>query len=333
MRPTIIPLRTYAPPVATGSIETWKSVLIGQDHAIDTIAPYLDIFSAGLNPEGRPVGVFLLLGPTGTGKTHTVETLATVIHGSPRHVLTIHCGEYQNDHETAKLIGAPPGYLGHRETTPAISQQKLNAVTSDKSALSIVLFDEVEKAAPSLHRLLLGALDKAELKLGDNSTVNFERSLIFMTSNLGARDMQSLVEQKFAMTREEYDPSKGGRRACLEAAKKKFAPEFMNRIDETIHYNYLDAESVRCITGIQLDKLQNLLTDRLGARAPRLQVSCSAHAELCRLGFNRQYGARELKRVLFRDVIAKLARLVNSGQAAKSVTVDFNGEFVLAVAA
>jgi ATP-dependent Clp protease ATP-binding subunit ClpA len=142
---------------------------------------------AGLAPEGRPVGVFLLLGPSGTGKTKTVEALAEVLHGSERNVLRVDCGEFQMEHEVAKLIGAPPGYLGHRETHPMLTQQKLNAVTSDRSNLSLVLFDEVEKAAATLTRLLLGVLDKAALRLGDNTTVNFERSLIFLTSNLGAR--------------------------------------------------------------------------------------------------------------------------------------------------
>src|SRR6185436_9549937 len=148
-------------------------------------------------PEGRPVGVFLLLGPTGTGKTRTVEALAEALHGSERNVLRIDCGEYQLEHEVAKLVGAPPGYLGHRETQPAVSQQKLSAVTSEASNLSLVLFDEIEKAAPSMTRLLLGVLDKAMLRLGDNTSVNFERSLIFMTSNLGAESMRNLTIPNF----------------------------------------------------------------------------------------------------------------------------------------
>ena len=133
--------------------------------------------------------MFLLLGPTGTGKTKTVEALAEVLHGSEKNVLKVDCGEFQMEHEVAKLIGAPPGYLGHRETQPMLTQQKLNAVTSEKCSLSLVLFDEIEKAAPSMTRLLLGVLDKGVLRLGDNSTVNFEKSLVFLTSNLGAREM------------------------------------------------------------------------------------------------------------------------------------------------
>jgi len=163
--------------------------VIGQPAAMKYIVPYVEMFQAGLSPEGRPAGVFLLLGPTGTGKTKTVEALAEVMHGSEKNVLKVDCGEYQMEHEVAKLIGAPPGYLGHRETQPMLTQQKLNAVTSEKSNLAIVLFDEIEKAAPSMVRLLLGVLDRANLRLGDNTSVNFENSLIFLTSNLGAREM------------------------------------------------------------------------------------------------------------------------------------------------
>src|SRR5207342_3004270 len=143
------------------------------------------------------VGVFLLLGPTGTGNTKTVEALAEVIHGSEKNLLKVDCGEFQMEHEVAKLIGAPPGYLGHRETQPVLTQQKLNSVTSEKSALSIVLFDEIEKAAPSMTRLLLGVLDKATLRLGDNTAVNFEKSLVFLTSNLGAREMLKEINPDF----------------------------------------------------------------------------------------------------------------------------------------
>src|SRR3954469_13193596 len=171
--------------------------VVGQPAVSDIIIPYIQMFQAGLAPEGRPVGVFLLLGPTGTGKTKTVEALAEVIHGSEKNLLKVDCGEFQMEHEVAKLIGAPPGYLGHRETQPVLTQQKLNSVTSEKSALSIVLFDEIEKAAPSMTRLLLGVLDKATPRLGDNTAVSFEKSLVFLTSNLGAREMLKEINPDF----------------------------------------------------------------------------------------------------------------------------------------
>src|SRR6202045_4634562 len=171
--------------------------LVGQPAAIAAIVPYVLMYRALLSPEGRPAGVFLLLGPTGTGKTKTVEALADVLHGNPKKLLKVDCGEFQMDHEVAKLIGAPPGYLGHRETQPLLTQNKLNGVVSQFSDLSIVLFDEIEKAAQSLTRLLLGVLDKGVLRLGDNSTVNFEKTIIFLTSNLGAEKMRKQLHPDF----------------------------------------------------------------------------------------------------------------------------------------
>src|SRR6201986_3954952 len=187
-----------------------SSKVVGQPNVINVIVPYIEMFQAGLAPENRPVGVFPLLGPTGTGKTRTVEALAEALHGSSRNVLKIDCGEFQMEHEVAKLIGAPPGYLGHRETQPMLSQQKLTSVTSDSCGLSLVLFDEIEKAAPSMTRLLLGVLDRGVLRLGDNSTVNFEKSLVFLTSNLGAREMMKEINPEFG-----FQSVKGTNRAEL----------------------------------------------------------------------------------------------------------------------
>src|ERR1700683_915702 len=182
---------------ASSLAQAWAAKLIGQPIAIQTIVPYVQIHQASLSPEGRPIGVFLLLGPTGTGKTKTVEALAEVLHGSARKLLRVDCGEFQMEHEVAKLIGAPPGYLGHRETQPMLTQQKLSAAASESSSLALVLFDEIEKSAPSMTRLLLGVLDKAVLRLGDNTIVNFERTLIFLTSNLGAEAMRKELAPDF----------------------------------------------------------------------------------------------------------------------------------------
>src|SRR4051794_10193643 len=189
--------RSIAQESSSGIGAALEQLLIGQTDAVEAIVPFIQMHQAGLSPEGRPIGVVLLLGPTGTGKTRTVEALADVLHGSEKHLVRVDCGEFQMEHEVAKLIGAPPGYLGHRETQPMLTQQKLGAVTSESSNLSLVLFDEIEKAAPSMTRLLLGVLDKATLRLGDNNTVNFERSLIFLTSNLGAGDMRRELAPDF----------------------------------------------------------------------------------------------------------------------------------------
>src|SRR5882762_9651538 len=171
--------------------------VVGQATATKAIVPYVYMHQSGLAPEGRPAGVFLLLGPTGTGKTKTVEAIAELLHGSEKQIVKVDCGEFQMEHEMAKLIGAPPGYLGHRETVPMLTQQRLAEATSEGSDLALVLFDEIEKAAHSMTKLLLGILDKGILRLGDNSVVNFEKTLIFFTSNLGAREMMREINPDF----------------------------------------------------------------------------------------------------------------------------------------
>ena len=285
--------------------------LIGQDAAIETIAPYVQLYNAGLAVEGRPVGVFLLLGPTGTGKTRTVEALAEALHGSEKNVLRIDCGEFQMEHEVAKLIGAPPGYLGHRETQPMLNQQKLNGVASDSSSLSIVLFDEVEKAASSLARLLLGVLDKASLKLGDNTQVNFERSLIFMTSNLGARDMLKHMREGFGFSG--LVPSDGRLSAAklesiaLRSARRRFAPEFINRIDCTITYQPLTRAHLERILALQLSALKTHVQSRLMTRAFDFDLTPPARDFILEKGTSLESGARELKRVIHRHLIQPMA--------------------------
>src|SRR5881227_2976033 len=254
--------------------------VVGQPAVSDIVIPYIQMFQAGLAPEGRPVGVFLLLGPTGTGKTKTIEALAEILHGSEKNLLKIDCGEFQMEHEVAKLIGAPPGYLGHRETQPMLTQQKLNAVTSEKNSISLVLFDEIEKAAPSMTRLLLGVLDKGLLRLGDNSTVNFEKSLVFLTSNLGAREMMREINPDFGFqsvkSPERADLTSKLQNIGLVAVRKRFSPEFVNRIDCIITYQPLTPESLSAILDKQIADLQNHVNTRLGNRSFVLDVPADA---------------------------------------------------------
>jgi len=292
--------------------------IVGQPLALERIVPYVQMYQAGLAPEGRPVGVFLLLGPTGTGKTRTVEALAEVLHGSDKAVLKIDCGEYQMDHEVAKLIGAPPGYLGHRETTPMLTQQKLNAVTSEECGLSLVLFDEIEKAAPSLTRLLLGVLDRGLLRLGDNTTVNFENSLIFFTSNLGAREMMKEIRPEFGFQSgvPRPRPELGSKLEAigLAAVRRRFSPEFVNRIDVVITYQPLNGESLAAILDQQIAELQRHVHARLGERAFQIEVGAQARQWLLEKGTSLEYGARELKRTIHRHLTQPLAALVASGR-------------------
>lgn len=307
----------------TEPVEDLTSVLlskvVGQPNVINVIVPYIEMFQAGLSPENRPVGVFLLLGPTGTGKTRTVEALAEALHGSSRNLLKIDCGEFQMEHEVAKLIGAPPGYLGHRETQPMLSQQKLTAVTSDKCALSLVLFDEIEKAAPSLTRLLLGVLDRGVLRLGDNSVVNFEKSLVFLTSNLGAKEMMREINPDFGfqsagMGLPKEDLTNKLQSIAMVAVRKKFSPEFVNRIDHVITYQPLDAESFAAITNHEIDALQNHVNTRLGTRCFNVEVPFSTRQWLIEKGTSVEYGARELKRTIHKHLTQPLATLVAKNQ-------------------
>jgi ATP-dependent Clp protease ATP-binding subunit ClpA len=288
--------------------------LIGQPEAIEAIVPYVQIYQAGLAPAGRPAGVFLLLGPTGTGKTRTVEALAEVLHGSEKAVLKIDCGEFQLDHEVAKLIGAPPGYLGHRETQPLLTQQKLNLAASERSSLSLVLFDEIEKAAPSLTRLLLGVLDKAVLRLGDNTTVNFERSLIFFTSNLGGTAMMKQLRPVFGFEAGvERPPEETSRKLGSigeQAARKKFSPEFLNRIDRIITYRPLGEESLAEILDLHIEELRRHVSARLGPRSFEVEVPEETRRLILRKGTSLEYGARELKRTLQRHLVQPLAAML-----------------------
>ena len=296
-----------------------SSKVVGQPNVISVIVPYIEMFQAGLAPENRPVGVFLLLGPTGTGKTRTVEALAEVLHGSIKNLLKIDCGEFQMEHEVAKLIGAPPGYLGHRETQPMLSQQKLTAVTSERSGLSLVLFDEIEKAAPSMTRLLLGVLDRGVLRLGDNSSVNFEKSIVFLTSNLGAKEMMREINPDFGfqsasggIPREEV--SQKLQSIALMAVRKKFSPEFVNRIDHVITYQPLDAESFAAITDHEIDNLQNHVNSRLGTRCFTIEVPFETRQWLIQKGTSPEYGARELKRTIHKNLTQPLATMVAKNQ-------------------
>jgi ATP-dependent Clp protease ATP-binding subunit ClpA len=311
-----------------------NDLLVGQPDAIDSIVPYIQMHQAGLAPEGRPIAVILLLGPTGTGKTRTVEALAEVLHGSAKNLLKIDCGEFQMEHEVAKLIGAPPGYLGHRETQPMLTQAKVNSVSSEGCDISLLLFDEIEKAAPSMQRLLLGVLDKAALRLGDNTTVNLERTVIFLTSNLGAKSIERANKPNFgfeAMLPQR--PSGDGARMQkigMAAVRNKFAPEFVNRIDSVITYQTLGREACSIILDQILGNFARLIHTRLGLRAFRLQCTTSGRNLLLDTGTSMEFGARELKRTIQRNFMQPVAALVSQGRIPPGSTVILDakgGEF------
>lgn len=304
--------------------------IIGQDDALDKILPYIQMHEAGLSPEGRPIGVFMLMGPTGVGKTRVCEVIAEALHRSEKRMLRVDCGEFQMEHEVAKLIGAPPGYLGHRETGAMLSQNAINNLRTDKAAggsdIGIILFDEIEKAADSLRRILLGILDKGSLKIGDNTSVDFEKTLIFMTSNLGARQMQQAAAPDFGFGANAGIEHHKIQKIGMTAMRKRFTPEFINRIDETVMFQALTSDHMREILDIQIEALQRHITRRLIQKSFTIKVDDSAKDLLLSEGVSIQYGARELKRVMLRKITQPLAVMVASGEITPDRIVRITAE-------
>ena len=299
--------------------------IVGQDDAIGQIVNIYQTFLAGMTSPGRPIGNFLFLGPTGSGKTRLVEATAESMLGDMRAVIKIDCAEFQHSHEIAKLIGSPPGYLGHRETHPLLSQEVLNQFHTDRFKVSFVLFDEIEKASDSLWNLLLGILDKATLTLGDNRRVDFSRAMIFMTSNLGAAEMGSILRPNlgFATSEVERRHREGEvdgsltdkiSRAGVEAARKKFTPEFMNRIDKVVVFRPLGTAELGKILDIELNVVQQRIFNSSTTTPFVFNVTKSAKQYLLREGTDLKYGARHLKRAIDRALVHPLSNLIASDQ-------------------
>ena len=295
--------------------------IVGQDEAIHQIVSAYQTHLAGLSPVGRPVGNFLFLGPTGSGKTRVVEATADALLKDAHAVIKIDCAEFQHSHEIAKLIGSPPGYLGHRETHPLLSQETLNRYHTDKLKLSFVLFDEIEKASDALWNLLLGILDKGTLTLGDNRKVDFSATMVFLTSNLGAAEMNSLVNPRLGFHAPsgedgECDPRLSARicDAGIAAARRKFTPEFINRLDKIVVFKALGPEELRRIVDIELEIVQQRIQVAAGSKPFVVDVTDSAKEFLLAEGTDFRYGARHLKRAIERLLVQPLSNLMASGQ-------------------
>jgi ATP-dependent Clp protease ATP-binding subunit ClpB len=306
--------------------------IVGQDAAVEKVVEIYQMFLAGLNPPGRPVGNLLFLGPTGSGKTRVVEAMSEALFGDARACIKIDCAEFQHSHEIAKLIGSPPGYLGHRETHPLLTQEALNQWHTERLKLSILLFDEIEKASDSLWQLLLGILDKATLTLGDNRRVDLSQCIIIMTSNLGASEMSGLVDGGlgFAQKPKLVDNSLDDKidRTAVDAARRKFTPEFMNRIDKTVVFKTLRPEHLQQILEIELGMVQQRIL--MTAAANQFVFNCTPGVKsfLLTEGTDPKYGARHLKRAIERHLVFPLANLVATGQVKLGdfVRVDLNAE-------
>ena len=314
-----------------------RRMIVGQDEAIQQIVNIYQMTLTGMSAPGRPIGNFLFLGPTGSGKTRIVEATAEALLKNPRAVIKIDCAEFQHSHEIAKLIGSPPGYLGHRETHPLLSQEVLNQDHTDTIKLSFVLFDEIEKASDALWNLLLGIMDKATLTLGDNRKVDFSRAMIFMTSNLGASEMSALMSPRLgfhaAVARENaangtMDGDMGGKlaRSGIAAARRKFTPEFMNRLDKIVSFRPLGSAELKKILDIELNLVQQRIFHTSNGRAFVFTVSDSSKNFLLEEGTDLKYGARHLKRAIERLLVQPMANLIATDQARGGdwIRVDYN---------
>ena len=293
--------------------------IVGQERAVRRMSGLYQIFLAGMNPPNRPIGTMLFLGPTGSGKTRVIEAASEVLYADPNGVVKIDCAEFQHSHEIAKLIGSPPGYLGHRETSPMLTQENLDRMHNEELKLTLVLFDEIEKASDALWQLLLGILDKATLTLGDNRRVDFSKCMVVMTSNLGAREMSDLISGGIG-----FAPGKGVKspdsevdqkiyRTAVEAARRKFSPEFMNRIDKVVVFRSLKEHHLRAILDLELQSVQDRIMMSAGTKFV-FQCSDKAKDMLLQEGIDYKYGARHLKRAIERFLVYPLSNLVATGQ-------------------
>jgi ATP-dependent Clp protease ATP-binding subunit ClpB len=311
--------------------QSLRAKIVGQEEGIQALVDLYQVFCAGLNSPGRPVGNLLFLGPTGSGKTRIVEAAAEILFGDPRLVIKVDCAEFQHSHEIAKLIGSPPGYLGHRETHPLITQEALAASHSDKLKLSFLLFDEIEKASDALWQLLLGMLDKATLTLGDNRRVDLSQTVIFMTSNLGGVDITDLMVGGYGFVKSDDKPKANldekVERTAVEAARRKFSPEFMNRLDKVVVFHPLQRTQLEQVLDIELTMVQQRVLETAKGQF-LFRVTDAGRDFLLREGTDQRYGARHLKRAIERHVVYPMANLLATQQVHSGdlICIDWQNE-------
>jgi ATP-dependent Clp protease ATP-binding subunit ClpB len=297
--------------------EELRQRVVGQNEAVQALVDLYQVFCAGLHSPGRPVGNLLFLGPTGSGKTRIVEAAAEILFGDSRALIKVDCAEFQHSHEIAKLIGSPPGYMGHRETHPLITQEELAKSHREQLKLSFLLFDEIEKSSDALWQLLLGMLDKATLTLGDNRRVDFSQTVIFLTSNLGGGEITELMAGGMGFIQPKDKPvtdlNQRVERTAVEAARRKFAPEFMNRLDKVVVFHPLRPEELEEVLEIELRKVQKRVLDST-TRPFLFRITNEGREFLLQEGTDQRYGARHLKRAIERYVVYPLSRLLATAQ-------------------
>lgn len=308
--------------------DKFASLIVGQEEATNAITNCLEKFLGGLSDPNRPIASLLFLGPTGTGKTSVVEAFAEGLTGSPNHMIKIDCAEFQVEHEIAKLIGSPPGYLGHRDTPARFKDETLTALRTFDVPFTIILFDEIEKASDSLWHLLLGILDRGKITLGDSSITDFTKTIIFMTSNVGSRKIAENGGLGFLPENTDDKDEAAIKASAQSAARAKFSPEFLNRLDEIITFHTLSKDQIEEILGMELKKIQRRL---MSSSANMLNVSPAALREILARGYDKKYNARGIRRTLEKEILTPVSRAISSGEITHSenVVADFEaGEFV-----
>jgi ATP-dependent Clp protease ATP-binding subunit ClpB len=267
--------------------------VVGQDEAVRLVSDAIRRSRAGLSDPSRPYGSFLFLGPTGVGKTELTRALADFLFDSQEHMIRIDMSEFMEKHSVARLIGAPPGYVGYEEggyLTEAVRRKPY----------SVILLDEVEKAHPDVFNVLLQVLDDGRLTDGQGRTVDFRNTVIVMTSNLGSQHIQTMAGKPYEVIKE----------VVWDELKQSFRPEFLNRIDEVVVFHGLEAQHIESIARIQLKRL----AERMEKQEMRLEVSDAALAELARAGFDPVFGARPLKRAIQQQIENPVAKLILEGR-------------------
>ncbi len=310
-----------------------RAKIVGQDEAVSQLVNIYEMIAAGMTMPGRPIANLLFLGPTGSGKTRIIEAASEILFGSPRAFIKVDCAEFQHSHEIAKLVGSPPGYIGHRETPAVLTQEAIDRFQTDALKMTFVLFDEIEKASDALWQLLLGVLDKGTLTLGDNRRVDLSRTIVVMTSNLGAEAMSRLATGGIGFTSgtERISVRQMDKRmdsVALEAAKRNFSPEFMNRLDKVLVFHSLSPAQLREILDIELVQVQNRILATQPERIFEFECTPEAKEFFIRKGTDARYGARHLKRAIEQHLVPPIARLLSTGQIAAGdiVRIDVRPE-------
>jgi ATP-dependent Clp protease ATP-binding subunit ClpB len=280
--------------------------VVGQDEAVRLVSDAIRRSRSGLADPNRPYGSFLFLGPTGVGKTELCKALAAFLFDSEDHLIRIDMSEYGERHSVARLIGAPPGYVGYEEGGQLTEQVR-------RKPYSVILFDEVEKAHSDVFNVFLQILDEGRLTDGQGRTVDFKNTVLVMTSNLGSQMIQSMAGSDYQVVK----------LAVMGEVKTHFRPEFVNRIDEIVVFHALGEEHIKSIARIQL----NVLKNRLAKMDYGFEISDAALAELAKVGFDPVYGARPLKRAIQSEIENPLAKAVLEGRFAPkdTIAVDYRG--------